>query len=189
MLSAGLWEYRKRNRLKQSALAEHLGVNQSTLSRWERGQFEPNLRQRALIKDLLHAPTQDDRALVATVKHAPGITLLLCGENAALVAASEGAQRVLKPGLAGSMPLAERLPDVFRKIWRDVARREIVALDRWGVRRDWSKTEADFARAFVSYQRVGDAIYHVVNLTLLSEAEWQALGGVDGHKIITLDDP
>lgn len=42
--------YRKREGLKQAALAERLGVSQSTLSRWERGLVTPppNVLRRVL---------------------------------------------------------------------------------------------------------------------------------------------
>lgn len=48
---------------KQSALAEALGVNQTTVSRWERGQQTPSAAMQTRVWRVLNAPRASDAAL------------------------------------------------------------------------------------------------------------------------------
>jgi DNA-binding XRE family transcriptional regulator len=58
--------YRKDNGLKQDALAYLLSVDQTTISRWERGKDTPSLAIQKRLRDLFL--TKEDSALVAATR-------------------------------------------------------------------------------------------------------------------------
>ena len=58
--------YRKENGLKQDALAYLLSVDQTTISRWERGKDTPSLAIQKRLRDLFL--TKEDSALVAATR-------------------------------------------------------------------------------------------------------------------------
>lgn len=66
-----LRSFRDRNGLSQAALADILGVNQKTVSRWERGEDTPSLALRQRLRDLMRRRQTDrrDRALVMRVRN------------------------------------------------------------------------------------------------------------------------
>lgn len=55
-----LRRHRRVHGMTQSALAETLGVEQATVSRWERGVHQPELGVQRRLRDILHKPS--DRA-------------------------------------------------------------------------------------------------------------------------------
>ncbi len=58
--------------LTQAALAEKLGVEQATVSRWERGVHEPDLRLHRRLRDLLFsASSQSDEVLFHRISCSP----------------------------------------------------------------------------------------------------------------------
>lgn len=71
-------EYRSRNGLTQQALADDLGVDRTTIIRWEQGKDEPALMYRRKI--LAWAPTVPEgvvRGLIDVVDHMDGFATLL----------------------------------------------------------------------------------------------------------------
>jgi len=82
--TSGYWptllrEFRKRHGVSQAAFAERLGVDQTSVSRWERGTDSPRLSVRARIRDLIRtqsAPRQD-AAVLARVRYAAWPTTLV----------------------------------------------------------------------------------------------------------------
>lgn len=71
-------EYRSRNGLTQQALADDLGVDRTTIVRWEKGKDEPALMYRRKI--LAWAPTVPEgvvRGLIDVVDHMDGFATLL----------------------------------------------------------------------------------------------------------------
>ena len=85
--------YRRENGLKQEALAYMLGVDQTTVSRWERGKDKPSLAMQKRLRDLMWK--REDTALEAVerlVRFSPGrATLLMPGTK--IVAVSEPTAR------------------------------------------------------------------------------------------------
>lgn len=64
--------YRRAQSLSQAELAEKLGVEQATISRWERGFHEPDLKFRRRLQDLLLTrSTRSDEVLFHRVSCSP----------------------------------------------------------------------------------------------------------------------
>jgi len=61
---------RARQGLTQTALAERLGVDQTTVSRWERGLDHPGPRRRRSIRDLMRGEGRHDQVMRARVRYA-----------------------------------------------------------------------------------------------------------------------
>jgi len=86
--------YRKENGLKQEALAYQLNVDQTTISRWERGIDTPSLAMQKRLRDLFWK--REDSALEAAMR---------------MVKASFGREAIVAPGtkiIEVSEPQAER---------------------------------------------------------------------------------
>lgn len=89
-LGHALRRWRALNRVKQSALADELGVSQSTISRWESFQLDPEPRERRRLVALLTArpSAASDHALLELVRSAPVACHLICDLTHRLLAAS-----------------------------------------------------------------------------------------------------
>jgi DNA-binding XRE family transcriptional regulator len=74
-----LREYRRRHGVSQSAFAQRLGVDQTSVSRWERGSDTPRPAAAARIRDLVRAEAapRQDAAMLARVRHAAWPTSLV----------------------------------------------------------------------------------------------------------------
>jgi len=59
MFSENLKTLRKLNKMKQSELAEKLGVNQRTISAWEKGICEPDLKTLLKLKEIFKESVDD----------------------------------------------------------------------------------------------------------------------------------
>lgn len=67
-----LRKYREHHGLNQAALAAMLGVDQTTVSRWERGRDVPGLQVLRRVRDLIRREnaSRQDRVVQARVRHA-----------------------------------------------------------------------------------------------------------------------
>ncbi|MEM9670087.1 MAG: helix-turn-helix transcriptional regulator [Pseudomonadota bacterium] len=94
-LSGALKRWRVLNAIKQDALAEHFGVSQVTISRWERGAV-PDQKYIPAIQRLIEArpSNQSDRALARLVETSNEPFFLICDVTHKLLAASP--QRALE---------------------------------------------------------------------------------------------
>jgi len=59
MFSENLKNLRTLNKMKQSELAEKLGVNQRTISAWEKGICEPDLKALLKLKEIFKESVDD----------------------------------------------------------------------------------------------------------------------------------
>lgn len=82
--SAGYWarviaELRLRQGLSQRAFADALAIDQTTVSRWERGKALPSVRQRRALRDLMRSSreTKQDQLTKLRVQFAAWPTTLL----------------------------------------------------------------------------------------------------------------
>lgn len=93
-LGPALRRWRMLNRIKQSHAAEVLGVNQSTISRWEIGEQDMSSVQRARLVELLGArlTSAADLALRRLVQHHHGGAHLICDIDHRLLALSPSRQ-------------------------------------------------------------------------------------------------
>ena len=106
-------EFRRRAGLKQQALAEMLGCDQTAISHWERGVDRPSL---AFQRRLLEMIARDQRAmedlrLFAAVERSPGVQALLDNDLAILAGSSAFWDFYAHLGDNG--------PDVFREFGRE----------------------------------------------------------------------
>jgi len=120
--------YRRENGLKQDALAYLLGVDQTTVSRWERGKDIPSLAMQKRLRDMMWQ--REDSALEAVarlVRFNPGrATLLMPGTK--VIEVSEPTARRYK-----SAPSAMR-GDLYRKfVGDDFYERQMVPVGDAGI--------------------------------------------------------
>lgn len=122
-----LRRWRRANDVKQSTIAEAMGVSQTTVSRWEAGRSHPTRREQQRLSQLIGArPTSAaDRALLDLVTKAAEPVHLVCDLSHRLLAASPGRLATWRKGVselrgislwfAASEGIAEaerRLPDL-----------------------------------------------------------------------------
>jgi len=74
-----LREFRHRHGVSQATFAQRLGVDQTSISRWERGLDFPRLSVRARIRDLIRTKSavRQDAAVLARVRYAAWPTTLV----------------------------------------------------------------------------------------------------------------
>jgi transcriptional regulator with XRE-family HTH domain len=107
--SAIVRRYRLRHSLTQESLGAMLGVSQRTISRWERGEDRPGLKQQKRLRDLAWNPEAMLSArLFAAVENCPAPRALSQMPNLRL--------------LALSPPAIEKRPSVTEWIGRDLNR-------------------------------------------------------------------
>ena len=88
---AGLRRVRIANGLTQAQLADQLGVEQATVSRWESGAQRPDPATQDRIRDFLfHGRTAQDAILFHSVRIAPGGRILFSADGL-ILAASQAA--------------------------------------------------------------------------------------------------
>ena len=110
-------KFRRRAGLKQQALAEMLGCNQTAVSHWERGVDRPSL---AFQRRLLEMIARDQRAmedlrLFTAVERWPGVQVL-SDKYLRVLAGSESYWEIYAY-------LTDRSPDVFREFGREENKR------------------------------------------------------------------
>jgi len=89
-IGLALRRFRRLNMVKQSAIAERLGVSQGCVSRWESGAHRPDAAQRERIVQLIAASAGNDRdaALKRLVESSQRPVHLICDSTHRLLAAS-----------------------------------------------------------------------------------------------------
>lgn len=104
-LGPSLRRWRLLNRVKQSALADEIGVSQATVSRWEAGALVPDAREEAHLVRLLAArPTSAaDRAVLCLVTTSSLRMHLICDLTHRLLAVSPARAREWRVGAADLM--------------------------------------------------------------------------------------
>jgi transcriptional regulator with XRE-family HTH domain len=99
--------YRERNGLTQSSFAEFLEVDQTTLSRWERGRSDPCINtKKRLHQLLLPASSKISDLLQHLVDNYNGLAILLDHET-----------RIVTTSAFHQRELGYELPDVIGKTW------------------------------------------------------------------------
>lgn len=110
---------RRHRLMTQSQLAEALQVSQGTVSRWEAGQFEPELRYQTILRDFLRAnrPELETRLVQSTLRSPFHVAL---GElDGRLLAVSARLQRLLEIEVSPQKPYLhapERMSPGARKV-------------------------------------------------------------------------
>ena len=89
-IGPALRRFRRLNMVKQSAVAEALGVSQGCVSRWESGSHRPDAAQRARIVALISASVGNDHdaGLKRLVESSQRPVHLICDATHTLLAAS-----------------------------------------------------------------------------------------------------
>lgn len=96
-------DFRRLHAIKQTALAEMLGVDQATISRWERGQQTPESRARLELRALVHDLQASESRLKSMVKNAATQSLLAKRDGIILVGSASycAAHRVPQDEIVG----------------------------------------------------------------------------------------
>ena len=107
--SAIVKQYRVRHCLTQAGMAAVFGVSQRTISRWERGEDQPNLALQKQLRDRAWDPTAILSArLFASVIHCPAPRALVRHRNMRLMALSQ--------------PAIDKRPSIMDWIGRDLVK-------------------------------------------------------------------
>lgn len=166
-LERSLRRFRALNRVKQSHLAELLGVSQGTLSRWERGTHRPDPLHQQRIEAFIaaHADHASDSAIKRLVTHSSLQIHLVCNATHRLLAASRARTRVWRVDASDYLGLS---------LWR-FASPEIMAAEDTLADRGWYEGPC---------QRFSFATGHNHNRdmpVLPSIMEWETIPLADGR--------
>jgi transcriptional regulator with XRE-family HTH domain len=101
LIGRSLRHWRRLNNVKQSTIAEVLGVSQASVSRWEAGQARLTRREKGALTRLIGArPTSAaDQALLDLVASSPEPMHLICDLSHRLLAASPGRLATWRKGM------------------------------------------------------------------------------------------
>lgn len=89
--AAGIRRLRQSNGWKQATLAEMVGVDQATVSRWERGLQTPELTMRRVLLDLMRLRVPElDRLQLISIEASPNVALAF-DQDLRVLAISEAA--------------------------------------------------------------------------------------------------
>jgi transcriptional regulator with XRE-family HTH domain len=110
-LGQALRRWRLLHRMKQAHAAELFGVAQSTISRWESGLQEMEVRERAKVEALVSAriDTSADRVLATLVSESPRNLHLICDFTHRLLACSPARAREF------SVPISDLIGESLRR--------------------------------------------------------------------------
>jgi transcriptional regulator with XRE-family HTH domain len=84
--------FRRQRLIKQSVLAEMAGVDQATISRWERGLQLPDVQMQRRLRDLLRKATPDEAILKHLTRMSLGEVMLSNHEQTILASSAPYAQ-------------------------------------------------------------------------------------------------
>lgn len=128
-MARGLRRFRLLNRVKQTHLAELLGVSQGTLSRWENGTHVPDPAHQRRIEGFIaaHADHHSDAAIKRLVTHSTLQIHLVCDATHRLLAASCARSHVWRVGVSDYLGLS---------LWK-FASPEIMAAEATLLDRGW----------------------------------------------------
>ena len=122
---AQLRRFRRLRALKQTALAEMIGVDQATVSRWESGRQSPDLRTQRRLRDLVRRIEPHQEVLLKHwIDTSVGYTVL-CDENRIIRAASASycsIHGVSPSDVLGRSSLPVFTADLERALWQAVDR-------------------------------------------------------------------
>lgn len=120
-IGAALKAWRRAARLKQAALANRLGVNQATVSRWENGTDTPSAEAYARLRTLIGHGTSGKIGLERQiVENQLGIRAMIDIDGIRLIATSS-LYKALWPEMLAlqGQPLADRLVGLSRELYED----------------------------------------------------------------------
>lgn len=114
---------RRHRLMTQAELAAALNVSQGTVSRWEAGQFEPELRYQTMLRDFLRANRPElETRMVQSVWRALG-NVCLMESDGTIVAASPKMRKLLEfeaePDNPSAVPLERRSPGARKVLTRE----------------------------------------------------------------------
>lgn len=110
---------RRSHHLTQQQLADHLGIDQGAVSRWEKGHILPSARYRKKLEKVLGAPLEEvSLPLLTSVKLDLNFSLLV-DENLEILAASEIASAISGCRNAEDLVGTSYLP-LLDKNWQDL---------------------------------------------------------------------
>lgn len=112
---AEIRRFRRLRAVKQTTLAEMLGVDQATVSRWEGNRQEPDLGMQRRLRALIQGTgTQDENLLRHGVEASVGDTVLIDASRTLVTAsatflARHGIDAIAAPGLSTTSMFSEEL--------------------------------------------------------------------------------
>lgn len=115
---------RNSRRWKQARLAEELGTNQETVSRWERGVVVPSRAKQEVIETLAERCNISSLGAVTHIVRLSPYPMLLCDENDTVIAAS------LTSGFAEGQSVTEHTPEEQHAYYAEFSR-QLTESDFW----------------------------------------------------------
>lgn len=138
-----LW--RQQNNIKQTALAEMLGVSQTAISLWENGHDQPSGPMMTRVRDLISRTQRDEYALERLfTQRQSGVLSLVDYDGARLLAVSQGF-RALWPQVAQmeGLAMANHLVDEAQHLFCDADLRHAILSGSLGLASGVSERQTD----------------------------------------------
>lgn len=185
--AASIRRLRQSNGWKQAVLAELLGVDQATVSRWERGLQTPEVTMRRKLVELMRSRVPEmDRLPLVSIQTSPNPAIAFDRSLRVLALSAPAADLLAIEGetLAGAALSSDFQRALERADHHGLWRGDVAAM-RFAVRLgDARHAEMVWTPVIVT----GGDVVASAQMRAIDAAEYDRLGGVDGLAIIAMDE-
>jgi transcriptional regulator with XRE-family HTH domain len=182
---ARLRTWRRANNIKQSALADMLGVSQPAVVRWEQGRDMPAPARLSQIRDLMAGSMRDELGIQRLfIDRQPGVRIMFEYETVAMLANSQGLRRRLpKTAALINVPLRSHTVNEARMLVENADISHAIRSGKVGLISGVSIRELDFQAEttakhnwHICFRRYGTRIIGDMVIELLSRDDEQPCG-------------